>query len=210
VLIVLQMSLALVQVNFPAHASDVWVLGIVQAVVLGGASFALSQVEHIPLGPLLPEADARSWTWSAVAVALGVGLNVVASLLREVIERITPTSDAEKAFQETLLRHDSASKVIILFLVIGVVGPLWEELFYRGVLFEFLERHVGSTVAVWFSSLTFTLTHAAYRDWLPLLLVALGLGYLRQRASALLPSALLHITFNCMTLLALVFGEGKS
>ncbi len=48
--------------------------------------------------------------------------------------------------------------LIVFFLVGGVIGPIAEEIFFRGIIFGFF-RHWGAIIAIAFSTLVFVFTH---------------------------------------------------
>ena len=50
---------------------------------------------------------------------------------------------------------------LFLFLILrGIIGPVAEEIFFRGILYGFL-RHLGMIPAIFLSTLPFILLHAA-------------------------------------------------
>lgn len=76
------------------------------------------------------------------------------------------------------------------------LGPLAEELLYRGALFDALGR-----TAPWATAVLFALAHGPNAFFLPLFFVGLWLGFLAQRQDTLLPAVALHAAFNLPTLL---------
>ena len=86
---------------------------------------------------------------------------------------------------------------IPLMLVVVSVGPLVEELLFRGVLLSALLRRLGNGWSVAISSLVFALIHLPGLDFqwyaLPdLLLLALVLAWLRLRSGSIWPAVLAH------------------
>ena len=77
------------------------------------------------------------------------------------------------------------------------LGPLAEELLYRGALFDAL----GRRTAPWATAVLFALAHGLNAFFLPLFFVGLWLGFLAQRQGTLLPAVALHAAFNLPTLL---------
>jgi membrane protease YdiL (CAAX protease family) len=56
------------------------------------------------------------------------------------------------------LKPSSWPQIVVFLLVGGVLGPIAEEIFFRGVIYGFL-RQWGAVVAIIFSTLIFVLTH---------------------------------------------------
>jgi membrane protease YdiL (CAAX protease family) len=97
-----------------------------------------------------------------------------------------------------------------LFLVLVVIGPLVEELFYRGALFGPLLRASGVASAVVTTSVAFVLAHGQWRDFLALFPVALLLGLVRGLTGSLLPAFALHAAFNLSAVWALIVGAASA
>lgn len=49
-------------------------------------------------------------------------------------------------------------QIVIFFLVGGVIGPIWEEIFFRGIIFGFFRRW-GALSAILISTVLFVLPH---------------------------------------------------
>lgn len=108
----------------------------------------------------------------------------------------------------------SSYPVLFLFTIIAVVflAPLVEEILFRGLLQSWLVQKVGVPAGIMTSSLVFSLFHFASSQGLAnIILVAslfvlscfLGFVYIRQRS--LWASIGLHMTFNAISVIILVF-----
>ena len=94
-----------------------------------------------------------------------------------------------------------------LVLLVVSLGPLVEELLFRGVLLSALLQRWGSVAAVGLSSLVFALAHLPGLDWqvfaLPdLFLLALALAWLRLRSGSIWPSVVGHGANNLLAVAA--------
>jgi len=79
--------------------------------------------------------------------------------------------------------------------VLSVVGPVTEELVFRGLGFYLLEP-LGQTAAILVLGITFGLWHGLV-EALPVLVVfGLGLAFLRSRTRSIFPGMILHAIFN--------------
>ncbi len=84
-----------------------------------------------------------------------------------------------------------------------MIGPIVEELTFRGLGFFLLEPY-GQTAAILVIGLTFGLWHGLI-EALPLLVVfGTGLAFLRSRTESIYPGMILHATFNGAALLLAV------
>lgn len=96
---------------------------------------------------------------------------------------------------------------IPLVLLVVSLGPLVEELLFRGVLLSALQARWGNLGAALLSSLAFALAHLPGLNWqvfaVPaLLLLALALAWLRLRSGSIWPSVLAHAANNALAVVA--------
>lgn len=198
---------------FPGAQYDMVSLGAILLLVLGSACFLLSSI-YVP-EPGRSDAQVLSLSFGVTptrALALGLGLSLGISIkfpadaLSALIERYYPLSEVERAIQSEQLRHDNLGQVIGLVVVVGIVGPVVEELLYRGIVFKLLQRARGTWVASVFVTIAFALAHLQPRAFVPLLLVSAVLTFLRARTETIWASVAGHVAFNCSTLIGLFLG----
>lgn len=104
-----------------------------------------------------------------------------------------------------LLSRPSAGLQVLLLVV--TLGPLLEELFFRGYIQRPLERTVGAPVAIAVSTTLFALAH--FLRPLPLPQLALGLltGYAAYSTRSIWPGFVVHLSYNAVLVLAAEAGR---
>lgn len=159
---------------------------------------------HAPLASVRAFLGARKThpAFYPLAVALGAAIVFPIDALFEVIQRRYPEvrdANASERISE-MLSHASPPKLIALGVIIVVAGPILEEIFFRGALFKPLERGypASRSIAVGITAALFAFAHVDHQEMIPLALIGLALGFLRQQSGSLVPPALLHITFNAI------------
>lgn len=195
----------LMQAVFPAARTDIIRMGAIEALVFVLGTFAVLSV-HAPSRSARDALGLRPThpALSVFGLALGLSLKLPTAQLQQFIERFFPTPETELVRQAVLLHGGSVLRVVILLVVVACVGPLVEELFFRGALFGALRRSRSLAGAAVVTAIAFTLAHLVWRSWLPLLIVAATLSYLRAVAGSLLPGLALHVGFNSVTLIAVL------
>ncbi|MFP4054166.1 MAG: CPBP family intramembrane glutamic endopeptidase [Phycisphaerae bacterium] len=85
----------------------------------------------------------------------------------------------------------------------GVLAPVSEEVFFRGLVQSMFRRHgAGPWGAIVTTSLIFGAIHVPnFQDVAPLVVLSLAMGYCYERTGRLLPSILIHAIFNCLMLI---------
>ena len=91
--------------------------------------------------------------------------------------------------------------------LIVVVAPVFEELLFRGYLFAAVERALPSWGTQAVVATLFGLAHGLAHA-LPIGVLSLVFGYLRQRHGSLLPSMLAHAAHNGITVTVVVCWPG--
>lgn len=148
-------------------------------------------------------------------VALGLVLQVVLSLIFfPLVERIFPDGPPRQEVAEIIAGADTIFLQVSLVAAAVVLGPLTEELMYRGVLLRALASR-GNVFAVVVSSAVFTAVHLTGLDpdrlWLsaavflpPIFILGVLLAVLTQRTGRLGPAIFLHSGWNLLSAFVLL------
>lgn len=143
------------------------------------------------------------WNWPAsIWPFLGLGLAMQIAFL--LLGRFLPFP-RETPF-DVLLRRPVTVVLIAIFAV--TLGPLMEELFFRGFLYPVLARRFGIGTGISLSALGFGLMHAAQYgySWASvflIFLVGVVLGIVRARKNSVAAGFLVHATYNGTIILML-------
>ena len=98
----------------------------------------------------------------------------------------------------------SSTVAIYVFAIFGIaVAPLLEEIIFRGFLFKVLEDIKGPGTAVSVTAILFALLHLPqlWGSWAGVALifvVGYVLSFIRQRSNSLIPSFIVHTSYNSM------------
>ena len=99
-----------------------------------------------------------------------------------------------------------AAGTLMLTAVVVFIGPIAEELMFRGFLLPRLAAHIGRTWALWGSATLFASLHFKYGIFVVLILYGgLVLGWARLRSGGLTSPVILHMAINGTTM-AILFS----
>ena len=144
----------------------------------------------------------RDTTW----ILAGVTCQVLAlPLLYFVIELATGDLDVGAPARELAGRFDGFGYVVFAVLV-GLVAPIIEELFYRGLLLRAAARRWGERTAVLVSSMWFGASHFQVVQFPALFGFGVLLAMLALRYRSLGPPIAAHVGFNVVTVVVLGIG----
>ncbi|MGN0690892.1 MAG: lysostaphin resistance A-like protein [Oscillospiraceae bacterium] len=130
---------------------------------------------------------------SAVGFFFQTAAVFVVMLLYFIVEGST-----EGAADSTIVQKSSLGANIILYFYVCALGPLLEELLFRGVILESMKMY-NCRFAVVFSSVIFGLMHGNAAQAINGFLVGLVLGALYVRSDSLVPCTLMHMIMNTVT-----------
>jgi membrane protease YdiL (CAAX protease family) len=154
----------------------------------------VSRVPFVPLRPI----PLRTAIWSfLLGVALVAPVMIVAGFVP------VPTTDADASRPLRFLNYMMHPGG--LFLKAVILAPLWEELFYRGLILQLARRYLPTRGAIALAALIFALPHASMGFGTAVLALMMGtaLGWLVVRSGSLLASMFCHATINLCWLFVL-------
>ena len=148
--------------------------------------------------------DAIHWHWPASLWIYLVGGALMQAVFL-MVERFLPFPK-DTPF-EALLKRPYSLFLIAAFSV--TLGPLMEELFFRGFLYPVVKRRLGVMAAIVATALPFALMHAAQYGgaWASVLLifvVGVVLAVVREKTNSLAASFLVHAAYNG-TIITIIF-----
>ncbi len=141
-----------------------------------------------------------------VGMAIGVVAQFAVFLLYAPVLWFTDysTEDIDRPARELSGRAHSGG-IVLLFLVVAVLTPICEELFFRGFLLRGLERRVGTARAIALSSVLFGAAHLEFIQFPALALFGLLAAVLTVRTDRLGAAVAAHMAFNATALIQLLW-----
>jgi membrane protease YdiL (CAAX protease family) len=166
---------------------------ILFAIILG---FVFLIARGLPKREAFALRQPRSWAeavglWFAVLVVVGITNAIFNPLLHGGREQgLTPSGWEPK----------HAAAFALNLVAFALIGPIAEELTFRGLGFYLLEGFIGQTATILVLGIMFGLWHGLI-EALPVLVVfGLCLAYLRARTDSIYPGMILHAFFNAAAL----------
>jgi uncharacterized protein len=106
----------------------------------------------------------------------------------------------------------SVPALLFISVLAVTVGPLFEELLFRGFLQPLLSRTLGTVAGVALTAFLFGALHLyeyanvwqyAFAIWI----VGVALGAVRARTRSIIPSTIMHACFNLVSVIALILTK---
>lgn len=146
--------------------------------------------------------------WLKYGVAGGFLAFTFAWVAGLVIEQLHPNVSQQGV--ETVLRSvGSPGQFILLLIVVAVLAPLTEEIFYRGMVYPVFRAHIGRTWGMVAAGSFFGLVHMDLWRAVPLAIGGIILCYVYEKTGSVLVSSLTHGIWNGMLALLIYLSMGR-
>ncbi len=122
------------------------------------------------------------------------GLQLLSGVLLFAMEILIP-----KAIEDysALIEEAGFTNPTFLILIYGILlGPIAEELLFRGVSYHFFKKSVGPTLAMIFQAVLFGIYHANLVQGIYTFFVGAFLGYVLKKHDSIVFCVCIHICFN--------------
>lgn len=115
-----------------------------------------------------------------------------------------------EASQKQMINSISGKSVFLTILLVGIMAPIVEELFFRGLIFKHLRKSFDVKVALGIQALLFSLIHFNLYQALPTFLVGILLGVCYIRYHNIVVPILIHAFFNSYAIIQMYVPENIS
>lgn len=93
---------------------------------------------------------------------------------------------------------EETAVIAVGFILTCIVAPLFEELFYRGVILSLLKGY-GKGAAIIVSAFLFAIGHNSITIFVSPFVIGLFLGYVTIKCGSIYPAVLIHFIFNLIS-----------
>lgn len=105
---------------------------------------------------------------------------------------------------ELFLKEKDAGFLIYTSLFAAIGGPIIEELFFRGFMYNAFKKHVNKVFAMFVTAALFAALHTHPVGFLPIMVLGIILAYLYEKTGTLVSSMTVHMIHN-LTMVGFVF-----
>jgi membrane protease YdiL (CAAX protease family) len=155
----------------------------------------------------------RSLSWSSMGVPFSLVMvcGVLAAFGVGIASNLIHTPDTSNPMTELM---DGRAALIVMAVFGVTLGPLFEELAFRGFLQPLLVRTVGAVGGVLLAAVPFGLLHYqeygnSWRHALVISLAGASFGAMRQATGSTRAAALMHASYNAFFFVVLFARKGQ-
>lgn len=187
-----------------AGAVDLVYQTLTQGLLLGVIYALISGRYHQPFWRSLRWTGGYRGAW--ICVIAGPILVFGTAILGAVLHEPSIPSPLQSLITDRL-------SLVIAMLFATVLGPVWEELLFRGFLFPLIAKSLGPWAGILLTAAPFAALHGPqlHWTWQPVViigLVGIAFGYTRYRTGSTAASAIVHVSYNVTVAVAFLIQRG--
>ena len=114
----------------------------------------------------------------------------------------------QKVYNSTYEGYSMAALILNVWSVC-IIGPILEEILFRGLILKAMSRYENVILSCLFSSLLFAVYHNDISKLLPTFIISLSFAFMDVYFDSIIPSIVCHIAYNSLNL-ALLYALGFS
>lgn len=112
---------------------------------------------------------------------------------------------------QNIKEFSQTSVYIVIFINGAIITPIFEEIMFRGLFQTAIRSYVIKPwLAVFISSIIFAIAHADGAHWPALFILGLAMGYAYEKSNSLARPIFIHMLFNGISILAIIFTSAQS
>lgn len=142
-----------------------------------------------------------------VLVIFGVSLNFLIEWLLSLASQLTFLAPLFERY-ENLANLITGGDFIPSLLTVGILGPIFEEILFRGLIFGELRKIMKVRIALVIQAVLFGVMHFNVIQSSYAIIIGLLLGFVYYRSNSIIAPMIVHITINASSVILTQFLTG--
>ncbi len=185
----------------PSHETVITLLSILPPILSETVSIILgAKLLGINFKRLTANRENYSGATVAKLITLCIGLQFAASIIAAVIQALLELVGLKGATPDLSATTSFTANILMSFYAC-ILGPVLEELLYRGVLLQSMRKY-NERFAIILSALIFGLMHQNYQQFILGFMLGIPLAIVTIKYDSLIPSIFTHIFVNTTGMLS--------
>lgn len=132
-----------------------------------------------------------------------LALQLVGGLLIQLMNLVYPMADSIESMTNVIV----GESFLMTFLMVGILAPVAEEVFFRGLLFNKIKNNTNLKFAVILQGVIFGLVHGNIAQFLPTFILACVAAVFYHKTKSILWPIALHMFYNIYAVIAINLSE---
>ena len=130
--------------------------------------------------------------WTLAGAAVAVFVTIAATIVNDLLLGPPTTQPA----LELLIRAESTESRVVMAAAVVLFAPVFEEILFRGYVYQVLRERIGPLAAMMLSGLFFGLVHLDPNHLIPLTALGASLAFMYERSGTLMVPIAIHALWN--------------
>ncbi len=153
----------------------------------------------------------RNISYGLIAYIACVPIFLAVTFFVFLVVKVTGYVPQKQYVVEMFLKEENPTLLIYSSVFASILGPIVEEIFFRGFMYNAVKKLTGVFWAVVLVSAVFAALHTNVVGFLPIMVLGLVLTYMYEKTGSLIPSITIHIAHNAaMVFLVFLVKEIKA
>lgn len=135
-----------------------------------------------------------------LSLILGISMNVFVTLFLNYINNLIPLQEISKGY-ENLAELIMSGNTFLLFITVGIMGPIIEEVIFRGLVYSELRKVLNVPAVIIIQALLFAVYHMNIIQGVNAFFIGVVLGIAVYKTGSIWPAIAIHISFNSINVL---------
>jgi membrane protease YdiL (CAAX protease family) len=145
-----------------------------------------------------------------LAYLAAVPILILTLLAVAVVSKLFSYKPAPQAVVDIYMRASENRSLVFLTVFVAVIGPVIEEIFFRGFAYKAFRSRFGAGVAMVASAALFSAMHLNIVALVPVFFLGIYLAYLYEKTGSLVPSITAHMAHNIVMVSFTLFFKAYS
>jgi len=147
------------------------------------------------------------WRGLGLAAAIFVIVRIITAIYAVIAQQLglEPAQDLVRELPRAFGRGTEG--FILAVIVVAIIAPVVEELFFRGFLYTAFRKRWGIVAAAILSSVIFAFFHFNLFNFIPIVIIGIALVYLYEVTGSLGPPIMLHALNNLLSVIVIYYSR---
>ncbi len=129
-------------------------------------------------------------------VGFGVSFNVILSYVLDIISKINGLHTVFEDYSKLSEQIVGGNSILITLLAVGILGPIFEEILFRGIIFGELRKSMKVYIAIIIQAVIFGVYHMNIVQGAYAIVFGLIIGAIYYKTKSIIAAITLHISVN--------------
>lgn len=131
-----------------------------------------------------------------VIAGFGISFNIILAYVLDIISKVNGLRPAFEDYSKLFEQIVGGNSIVLTLFTVGVLAPIFEEILFRGIIFNELRKNMKVYLAIIIQAIIFGVYHMNIVQGAYAIVFGLIIGALYYRTKSIIAAITLHISVN--------------